>query len=386
MHPHDLDHVGQDLGPTCGREDLALELPRWDELDFARRFELERHARACRSCGPALTMLKRADQWLDRRFAGPCPSSEDLYDFGRGPGSRALPAERRRAIEAHVAGCAECGELVATLASRPPVPIEWTPEGLVGAQEPARTQEKESMPTVDVPPATQAPILRPRFDAPARRRLRWLWIPAAAAAAVVTFVLVRDGLDAKETGAQLVAQVDVQDSVFPAPPTLRGETDAALRFPRDRVLATTTGELWTTPWIEIEPRADATLYRVELRRLGEGVFDRGATVWTIETREPAMPLNAEQARLLTPGEYTWEAWARVGDLDLPLGKRSFEVIVDGALIAMLDAARERDAGAATRAVLEALHQRGFLGDARAFARTLAPSAARDAYLQSAPGR
>src|SRR6187402_276848 len=119
--------VGLPHPSPCVRPDLAAALPGFDELPAAERAALAAHARACPSCGPALRLLEAADAHL-RGLAGgravdACPSAEELFDFARAPGARPLAAARTAAVGAHVERCAECGELLATLAARPPAPL-----------------------------------------------------------------------------------------------------------------------------------------------------------------------------------------------------------------------------------------------------------------------
>src|SRR6185436_19069116 len=56
--------------------------------------------------------------------AGVCPTSEELYDFGHGPGFGPLTSERRREIDLHLRRCAECEGFVESLAAPPPVPLD----------------------------------------------------------------------------------------------------------------------------------------------------------------------------------------------------------------------------------------------------------------------
>ncbi len=83
-------------------EDLAdpdraeQALTHWDEIEPKLLTAIESHPQH----GPRLSMLRRADRWLEARGpelrpAGPCPTSEELSDFGRGPGFGPLSAHRR---------------------------------------------------------------------------------------------------------------------------------------------------------------------------------------------------------------------------------------------------------------------------------------------------
>lgn len=369
MNPHEEDpgHVTH-----CSRPDLAGQLLVWDELDFQRRVELERHAGDCASCGPALSLLRRADAWLassgrevrsEVLSASPCPSSEDLYDFGVGPGARELGTETRRTLEAHLVTCADCRGLVATLASRPPSPLDLSPDD-----------------------ATErfAPELGPRpfatRVAPARvRRSPSRWVMALAAAIALA---VAAGLLWKV----IQASGPAQQSAFPGYPILRGDQGGPLDFPRDRVLAVERGAPWSALVFEIRPQAGASGYRVVVRAHEGGAFARGNEIAKLRSSEPALPADVELTAALTSGYYTWEAWATVNDLDVFLGKRDFELARDEALTGELQQALALSGDERTRSVLELLHGRGYLGDARAFARTLPPSPDRDAYLEQVPGR
>ncbi|MCC6408006.1 MAG: hypothetical protein IT453_12660 [Planctomycetes bacterium] len=360
----------------CVRADLAGDLIRWDELDFRRRVELETHATTCPTCGPALSLLRRADAWLNgqgRRVqpthfaAGACPDAEVLYDYGQGPGATPLSDERRKAVDAHLLGCAECRELVTTLASRPPSPIL-----LDAPEEPELDRPAE--PRHDRREPLAAPVLLPKpHSAPARR---WLWIPAAAAA----LVLVALGLWWRSVSAHggdtLVAQ-----GIFPAEEVLRGDDGTALYYPRGAVLAL-DGRPWQATTFEVSPRADAQGYRWVLFARDGAALGASRELARWETAEPNTTFAGAELGL---GRYTWEAWALVGGLEVHLGRADFHVRADAAADGLL-AALELSGDDRARAVLAWLHDRGYLGDARAFARTLPPSPERDAYRARKPGR
>lgn len=354
----------------CARADLAAELIRWDELDFRRRLELERHARDCASCGPALALLQRADAWLNGQgrgaqapstiAAGVCPDAEALYDYGHGPGSNALAAERRGAVAAHLVACAECRELVATLASRPPAPL---------------VLDQPKFGDVELEDGDEGVL-----DLPLGGRLipakRWLWIPAAAAIVLFAVGFWWKGFFAAEQ-ATLVAQ-----GVFPAEEVLRGADGGPLYFPRDAVLAV-GGHPWQGVAFEVEPVERAELYRITLLLRDDGVLGAEREVERVTSKEPTGSFDSAK---LACGRYTWEVWAVVDGLDTFVGRRDFEVRADPATEESLFEALELTGDARTADVLRLLQQRGYLGDARTFARTLPPSAERDAYLARKPGR
>jgi hypothetical protein len=360
--PQNPGHAGE-----CVRADLAGDLIRWDELDFRRRLELERHAAVCVSCGPALALLRRADAWLNEPTRGPstssvptgeCPEAEALYDFGHGPGARSLPSERRGVIAAHLVGCADCRALVATLASRPPAPLVL------------------DQPTFTVVDAEDEGALDLELGGRSIPAKRWLWIPAAAAVLLFAVGFWWKDIFAADQDT-LVAQ-----GIYPAEEVLRGNDGGPLYFPRDAVLAI-GDHPWKSVVFEIEPIEHATLYRITLTRRDDGVLGAEREVARWETAEPTSSLDASELAL---GRYTWEVWAVVDRLDKPVGRRDFEVRADPATEEQLFEALQLTGDARTAEVLRVLHARGYLGDARAFARTLPPSPDRDAYLARKPGR
>jgi hypothetical protein len=224
---------------------------------------------------------------------------------------------------------------------------------------------------------------------PVRRGPRRLWIPVAAAAAL----LIGFGLWWQETHATARrASADLVASAvrFPAQPVLRGDAAGSLWFPRDRLLmrVDAKGERhpWFAPRFEIAPLQGATSYRAALQRNEGGAFDHGSTVATLRSDSPVLELDANALAALAPGRYTWEAWAQVGGLDTFLGRRDFEAVEDAEVErALTDLDRIAGAERATR-ILAVLHDHGFLTDARAFARTLPASPERDQYLSDVPGR
>ncbi len=349
----------------CARPDLASELIRWDELEFRRRLELESHASECASCGPALALLRRAEAWLDSQgraaavefTAGDCPDSEDLYDFGQGPGARALSVERRKSIEAHLIACGDCRALVATLVSRPPVPMI-----LDGASD----------------EHVAAPRVRetPRAERIAPRRMR-RWIPLAAAAALL--------VTASLLWREIRVGAAVRPGIFPVEDVLRGVDASPLEFPRERVLRV-GDRLWSAVEFELAPRERASSYRIQVAGVDGGAFDQGKQLSVIETPTPRAKITDELAKALTPGRFTWEAWAIVDGLDVFLGRRDFEVVEDSLLAQQLGEAARLAGDERAARTLQLLDEKGLATDERAFARGLPQSAERDAFLARVPRR
>lgn len=327
---------------TAPERAIEDALAHWDELPAAGLEDLARHA----VHGPRLRRLQLAEAWLHEQAAGEapeavaaCPTSEELYDYGRGPGSTALAGERRAEIDRHTLRCGACRGLVATLERRPPVPLDLLP----------------------LPPADAEPELAPASRA--RLRLVRTLLPLAAAAAVLLFALPR--LDRSEASVEL-----------PTAPILRdGGGGEALLLPRGPVLCIPGTTLERR--IELAAVPGATAYRVQLLRHGGGAF---------ETGEPVGELLATDTNLvlphLEPGHYTWSAWAEVDGLWAHLGRRDFEVVESEDIVRSL--ARATTEADARRLIVE-FDARGLVTDARALARLLPPSPERDAYL-AAPGR
>jgi hypothetical protein len=295
-------------------------------------------------------LVSSAERWLDDRLhsaaSDACPSAEELYDFGRGPGAQALADERYREVAAHVALCTHCEVLVGTLASQPPAPL-W----------------------IDPPLPETGPQRNPRV-----RALRVLGAVAAVAASVAAAFLLFD-----ETRAGAPA-ID-----YPAEPLLRGETAGKLYFPRDRVLATPGGGTHSELLFEIEPAPGATGYVVYLERHAGGAFDQGERVATLESATPSVALPAGVRAGLRPGHYTWEAWAKVNGLSEPLGRRDFELVLDPAALARIERSSSRPEPERSEGILALLHT-AYPTDARAYARSLPSSPEREAYLERVPGR
>jgi hypothetical protein len=340
---------------------LASWLVDWDELDPPRRRELFEHAQACACCGPRLDLLTRAETWLEQAASpttGVCPSSEDLYDFGRGPGARRLSEAERVSLKSHVAGCAECSQFVETLASRPPAP-------LIG-DEVAIEDERERELSI------------------ARHKRRSLaWIPLTAAAAIAAIFVWR-GNPGNRPQAADTEQASLRIR-YPVDPLLRGDSRDALLFPRDRVLCGESG-LYSQLVFELAPQERASSYRVIVERHDGSAFASGEVIATLSSPAPVVAPAADVVAKMTPGHYTWEAWSVVDGLDVHLGRRDFEVALDQDLIDQIAARDSAPEPARSESLLHLLHDAGFVGDARAYARTLPATPERDAYLARLPGR
>jgi hypothetical protein len=343
--------VGLPHPSPCGRPDLAAALVDFDELPAAERAALGAHARACPSCGPALRLLEAAQAHLGGLAAGSaigdCPAAEELFDFARAPGARPLSAPRAAAVGAHAERCADCRELLAGLAARPPSPLIFDPPS-----EPVRSQP------------------------PARRRLRRLG-PLLASAAGLLAVLALWRSNAGELAGP--RQGEALGVAFPAAEVLRGDQGGALLWPRGALLSPPAAEGGLRFELELPERAGAWRVRVQAR--ADDPFAPGREVATLAGTGP---LGAAEA--LPPGAYTWEAWAEVDGLDVHLGRRDFDVRADGdvaAELARLAAAPEPERSSGILALLAA---RGYHADARAWARTLPPGPARDEFLARTPAR
>lgn len=350
--------------PACERPDLAARLCEWPELPTAERAALEAHALACRECGAGLALLRETEAWFEEQVPAPsaslCPSPEELYDYGRGPGARPLPEVERVALRAHLAGCRDCSALVETLASRPPAPLLDLPSAAASA-----------LPAAREPAPAAAPVSAPAHRAPTRLRLL-APLATAAAAALALAVLWPDTRPAPSGTLR-----------FPAAPLLRGDETDALLFPRDALLVDESRP-WQPLRFELAPRERASSYRVVLRATDGSAFDAGREVLRLESAQPELAAAADIA--LPAGHYTWEASAQVDGLFVELGRRDFEARREPSLIGELSERERASEPARSEAILHLLHERGYLGDARAFARTLPESPERDAYLARRPGR
>jgi hypothetical protein len=367
-------------------------LTHWNELEPPLLTAIESHPQH----GPRLAMLRRADHWLDRkgpslRGAGACPTSEELYDFGRGPGFGPLPNARRGEIERHLRTCADCEKLVETLAILPPVPLDTFTEavhadGRSGQAERVRSDRlaPEGVTAGRIAPgrSTLEPVAAEEREAiRARRRMRALprLVPLAAAATVLIGLGLWIAFNPSNPAAP----------GFPHAQLLRGSSGGPLYYPRDRVLRVTPEVRAAFPALdgsllfEIEPQADGSSYRVDLARHGADAFAaEEASLLKLTGSAPSIRATID----LAPGEYTWTAVAVVRGLDQVLGARDFSVVDDAGMCRQLADLAGRKEPARSLAAVNLMHEHGFEAEARAIARAMPPSPERDAYLAQVPGR
>jgi hypothetical protein len=364
-------------------------LAHWDELEPTLLTAIEGHPQH----GPRLKVLRRAEKWLgdhgpELMIAGPCPTSEELYDFGRGPGFGPLTADRRREIDAHLRRCAECEGFVETLAAPPPVPLELPQSANArGLLSPVGSPtENETNPTSAVPGWTRR---KPSSTAPewAERRTHLRKLPRLVPLAAAAAVLLGFGI------WYAIQEKAVSPVGFPGAPLLRGSSTSALLFPRDRVLRATDAVRAAFPALngsvcfELEPVASAETYEVDVARHGNDAFATEETkLFEVAGDTPTIRTDASRAAALTAGDYTWTARAKVRGLDEPLGQRDFSIVEDAALCEELLQLSGRSEPEKSLAAVQLLHAKGFLTDARAIARSMPASPERDAYLERARGR
>lgn len=248
-----VDAKGGRRPNACQRRDVARKLVYWDGLEQSDLAELEAHAFDCPVCGPRLSVLKRSQRILDASGAAPetCPSSEELYDFGRGPGHGVLPGERLVTIRQHVVACSECQALLETLESRPPLPLDVRPEQPDEPFQPARTQ----------------------------RRRPWL-VPLATAAGLVAAVALWQVVRGPAVPGRAGPAVATAPTgyLYPESIAMRGQLEGPLFYPRGPVLEAREGGLLHDLEFEIEPQEGATEYRVLLYRQTEDVFVPGEQI------------------------------------------------------------------------------------------------------------
>ena len=351
----------------CRRPDLGDRIVRFDELTPAERDELVQHAAGCPVCEPRLVVVERTHRWLvaQGQPLGPCPQADELFDFGQGPGAAALSTERRSAIEEHVDRCPECKGFVATLATKPPVPLELGELEAEASENGARVvADPPSVtgpsPTEPTSPAVSAQPFQPR-------RAAW-----AAAAAVIVAVGLWVGLapEGPLAGEALG---------YPALEPFRSATTSQLAFPRGRVAfdADREAPLFELAF-ELMPHAEADGYRIEVHRHGGGAFDAGELVGEIVSSKPLA--SAATLGALSAGHYTWSAWARVSELELPLGERDFELAADAELATHWRETNGIDEPQRSFQRLHWLVEHDFATDARQLVRGLPASPERDEFL------
>ena len=319
-----------------------------------------------------LERLQAADTWLrdQARAAGApveCPLAEELYEYGGGPGAGlaglALSAERRAAIDRHLAACAECDGFVATLASVPPSPVVYG----MGEDETAPTGEGQGPATILQHPAA-APL--PSLDEHRRRRApRWLLAAVAAGLVFATGLTL--------TRTERMAAADG----YPAVERLRGEADDALAAPGGRVLAVDARVAARFPALaqgvrlELRPGAAAQTWRFDVSQLGADgaserpLFQKGGAEARCEFQPALHGLQAGDT-------FAWEVRANQAGLVKFLGRRETTLVADDELSRALLAAED------ALAAVHLLHAGGWRMEALALARSLPPSGARDSYIEA----
>jgi len=357
----------EDLQDVARAEDA---LSRWDELDPALLEAIAAHPQH----GPRLAMLRRADRWLGKGLGletieGTCPTAEELYDYGRGPGYGPLPSARRAEIERHLVACHECEAHVETLAIPPPVPLDFPSSLPVRNRIPTPVRAARPTPS----PILEETVERPRFRALPR------YAPLAVAAALVLALGIWIGILPSGSATR----------GFPTAPLLRGSSGGPLYFPRERVLrpgpevAKLFPALGRALVFEVEPQPDATAYSIDVARHGEDAFAvEGEVVAELSGDAPTIRSTIE----LEPGTYTWTSRVVVRGLARELGARDFAIVLDPELETQLGNLRELDEPARSLEAVRILHERGYVADARAIARAMPASPDRDAYLGQVPGR
>lgn len=344
---------------------IIERLLRYDELDEAELQAIEADPTARQE----LHRLQLAEAWLSEPSpAGAllgadsatgsdttdddaaCPSAEDLFDFGQ----RLEPTDHSNArqveLSHHLASCADCRALVATLALRPPSP-------LIVVDSP--------LPDIHTAPAPRPRSTRAlrlaRGPLPASRSaLRHLPILVAAS---LLAILITSGWPTSVMGKG--------PGQFPSPASMRGASAQRLVSPMNLVLSRTT-DLPGLPRLndiqfELRPRSGDVRYEVYIYAGNSSVLQREQErkpLHRIESRGP-QPSTLTLAGPLPIGRYSWEAWSyRGGDTPEFMGEADFRVVANRGLEEFL-----RREGATIAAVRE-LDSDSFIADARALARTL----------------
>ncbi len=380
INPMSPESKGSSNGsPECSRPDLALRLSSGEEVSGSFAVEIGTHAKSCPACSVRLSLLQQAERWLagqatsnreQPKPASPCPSAEELFDFGHGLGARAIPLAVERRVEAHLVECAECRGLVATLASRPPAPL----------------LDRDSAESPNLPSRPRRVVAK--TETLRRVGPRRLWLQVAAAAALLIAALYWLGANRASHGQERVEVAGAQIS-YPAPKLLRGDSSSSMYFPRAALLAASPAGspgTWHALRFVIAPQAGATLYRIKLFRSPQGAFGRGEPVGQMTSTLAEFDWSDESGPAPSVGNYTWEAWAKIDGLERSLGRLDFQVIEAAearAAIAKAEALREPER---STAILNWLVEHEFKTDARAYAIGLPPSPARDAFVAAAPGR
>ena len=340
------------------RGELEQALQHWDELEDTALVALASHPTTAKR----LAGLRAVERWMSEQgdddrahgsstgAAGECPTAEALFDFGRGPGFRDLDEEFEERIASHLADCGDCAQLVRTLQTPPPLPL-------------------------DSSPFDEEPLRGPgAFPEPARPlRSTRVWRPFLVAAGLIGVLLVPMYFSGSSPS--------LDD--LPRSPIYRGAEPLALHYPRGPVLALPTADGATTvatPNFELAAAPGATEYRVDVFQHDGSAFDSGVRLQRLRSDEPSLRAGA-----LAPGHYTWRAWAQVDGLEHDLGALEFRVVSNPKLAARVVALDSADHQGRRLEVILELHEEGFVSDAHALALELPASPERDAYL-SPPAR
>lgn len=361
----DANGHGQQAADLTNPQAADEALIAWDDLDeqlLTMLAEDPEHGRRLRK-------LQDADSWLRSRAAESarrtggsalleCPTAEDLYEFGQGPGGSSLTPARRDAIDRHLATCRECEKYVETLTVPPPPPL------LLGLPDDEADE--------DVPSWTAPTPVRPLKKRGPRRVM--VGVGLAAAAAVVAVI----GLRSLET----------PKLHFPQAPILRGSAGGPILYPRGHVLMPSAEVKALFPVLgekieyQIEPRSGASQYRLLFMQHEPGAFGKDILVKRQDTPET----NGFAPIPFAQGNYTLQAWAVVNGLDQRWGEHGFDIGANKQLDGLLLNLGSMSEPERTMSAIQLLDSRGYACDARALARTLPPSPARDEYLSQSPGR
>jgi len=340
--------------PTPPDEDVLSSqiierLLRYDELEEAELAELE----ADPSVRTELHRLQLAEAWLTEPSpaeesnvealadSSPCPSAEDLFDFGQKLEPTALEISRQVELAEHIETCAECAGLVAKLANRPPSP-------LIVVDSPLPEARPEPAPR----PRSSRAIRRARGPRPVKRPgLRH--VPFLVAASLLA-VLVLSGWPSSVLGKE--------PSQFP---NLRGTSSQRLVSPRNFVLSRST-DLPGLPRLsdlvfEVRPEPGPARYDVFIYTREETLNNDPILYDKITSSEPTLRLPGP----LPEGRYSWNAIATPAVSGIPrdLGHSDFRVIADRGLEEAL--MKEGETVEAVEILAE-----NYLSDARALARHL----------------
>ena len=423
------------------------ELAHWDELEGDRLSRLAMHA----VHGKHLERLQEVDLWLQRRVRAliPCPSAQELYHFGRGPGYEPLSPEQRQVIEEHLGECDDCAGWVSSLRASPPLPLDVSPPDLTsmptfGTQpRPAAASEVVAGPFAagsweahTAPPTAAAPqaedpfasasadpnelgpqelarAAEPSFGSSAERpgglRLGTHWPqateeevaderrhpldrrPSALRASRLRPLLPLAAAAAVTwilvtTGDEVPVAAVAGEAGLPESPLLRGDLGGPLYFPRGRVLAQPMDGANSMAGSGRESFASTPVFEIEPRP--------GASLYrVILRRHDGSAFDGGRDIEHIESERPVLNSAR----SLTTGHYTWEAwaIVEGLdqRLGARDFEVVDEPGLVAeletiedRPAVRRLHESGFLTDARALAKRLPASPERDAYLQALPGR